>query len=182
MYIIIDNVIGEKTIDLSYPIHSCKEVAVIAMFSDNAQYEIIKPRTIMDKISKGKQKLILSGTYAGRELISILEGMIELRQFENDERVIKTNKLRGITEIILNLNELDNADNLEDARPSNSLLTYHVTADEDFTRFESKIPQYMKLKNGEFTSLSLRIMDQNDDVITDGPQVTVVLHTGDCKL
>ena len=32
------------------------------------------------------------------------------------------------------------------------------------------------LKNGEFTSLTLRITDENDNVITDGPQVTVVLH------
>ena len=57
--------------------------------------------------------------------------MIELTQFENDERVIKMNKLRGITEMGLNLNELDNADNLEDGRPSNVLLTYHVTGSED---------------------------------------------------
>ena len=38
--------------------------------------------------------------------------------------------------MIFNLNELDNTDNLEDGRPSNSLLTYHVTSNEDFTRFE----------------------------------------------
>ena len=74
MYITINTVIGEKTIYLSYPIHSDKEVAVITMFSDNVQYEITKPHTIIDSISPGKKKLILSGTYAGRELISILEG------------------------------------------------------------------------------------------------------------
>ena len=33
--------------------------------------------------------------------------------------------------MILNLDELDNTDNLEDGKPSNALLTYHVTADED---------------------------------------------------
>ena len=114
--------------------------------------------------------------YAGRELLSILEGMIELTQFVNDERVIKRNKLRGITEMDLNLNELDNTNNLGDGRPSNSLLTYHVTANEDFTCFELHTPQYKRLKNGEFTSLTLRIMDQNGNIINDGPQVTVVLH------
>ena len=98
--------------------------------------------------------------HAGRELISVLEGMIELTQFVNDEQVIKTNKLRGITEMILYLNELDNTDNLEDGRPSNVLLTYHVTANEDFTHFEPHTPQYKKLKNGEFVSLTLRIMDK----------------------
>ena len=43
-------------------------------------------------------------------------------------------------------------------------------------------PQYKKLKNGEFTSLTLRITDQNNNVITDGPQVTVVLHIYDRKI
>ena len=83
--------------------------------------------------------------------------------------------------MILNLNELDNTDNLEDGRPSNALLTYHVTANEDFTRFEPHTPQYKKLKDGQFVSLTLRITDQKNNIITDGPQVTVVLHIRDCK-
>ena len=78
--------------------------------------------------------------------------------------------------MIINLDELNNSDNLEDGKPSNSLLTYHVTDDKDFPRFESQTPQYRKLKNAEFTSLTLRIMDQNGNVITDGLQVTIVLH------
>ena len=105
----------------------------------------------------------------------MLEGIIELNQFEADNQVIKKNKLKGITEITLNLDELNNSDNLKIGRPSNSLLTYQVTSNEDFTRFEPQAPQYKKLKNGEFTSLNLRITDQNNNVITDGPQVTVVL-------
>ena len=83
--------------------------------------------------------------------------------------------------MILNLDELDNTDNLEDERPSNILLTYHVTADKDFTCFEPNIPQYKKLKNGELVSLTLRITDQKNGIITDGPQVTVVLHIRNCK-
>ena len=112
--------------------------------------------------------------------------MTAFTHFLNDERVIKMNKLAGITEMIFNLDELDNADNLEDGRPSNVLLTYHVTADKDFTCFELNIPQYkkLKLKNGEFASLTLTITDQKNNIITDGLQlqVTVVLHMCDCKL
>ena len=108
--------------------------------------------------------------------------MVEIRRFENDERVIKRNKLRGITKMIFNLNELDNTVNLEDGRPSNTLLTYHVTSNEDFTCFEPHTPQYRKLKNEEFVSLTLRIMDQNDNIITDGLQVTVVLHICDREI
>ena len=112
----------------------------------------------------------------------MLEGVIELNQFEVDDQVTKTNKLKGITEITLNLNELNNSDNLKDGRPSNKLLTYYVTNDKDFMSFEPQTPQYKKLKNGEFTSLNLRIMDQNNNVITDGLQVTVVLHIRDRKI
>ena len=126
--------------------------------------------------------MIPKGAYAGRELISMLKGIVELNQFEVDDQVTKTNKLKGITEITLNLNELNNSDNLKDGRPNNELLTYHVTDDKDFTCFEPQNPQYKKLKNGEFTSLNLRITDQNNNVITNGPQVTVVLHVRDRKI
>ena len=157
------------------------EVAVISRFSDNIQYNILKPHTIIDNIS-GDKKLIPSKTYVGRELLSVLEGMTAFTQFVNDEQVTKANKLRGITEMSLNLNELDNADNLEDGRPSNTLLTYHVTSNQDLMHFEPNVPQYKRLKNRGFTSPPLRIMDQNGNIITDGPQVTVVLHIRDCKL
>ena len=130
------------------------EIAVIRMLSDNVKYEILKLREVMDPIS-GTKKMIPCGTYADRELLSIVEGMVELNQFVVDDQVIKTNKLKGITEMIINLNELNNSDNLEDGRPSYALLTYHVTANEDFTCFEPHTPQYKKLKNGEFTSLTL---------------------------
>ena len=56
-----------------------------------------------------------------------------------------------------------------------------MTDDKDFTCFEPHTPQYRKLKNGEFTSLNLRMTDQNNNAITDGPQVTVVLHIRDRK-
>ena len=48
----------------------------------------------MDPISDTK-KMIPSGTYAGRELLSMLEGIVELNQFEVDDQVIKTNKFKG---------------------------------------------------------------------------------------
>ena len=101
MYITISNVKGEKRIHLSYLIQnfdSSKEIAVIRMLSDNVQ--ILKLRAVMDPISNTK-KLIPSGTYAGRELVSMLEGMVELNQFEVDDQVTKTNNLKGITEITL---------------------------------------------------------------------------------
>ena len=180
----INNIKGEKRIDLSYSIQnfdSDKEIAVIRMLSDNVQYQLLKLRAVIDPISDAK-KTIPRGTYASRELISIPEGIVELNQFEVDDQVTKMNKLKGITEIILKLDELNNSVNLKDGRPSNELLTYHMTKDKDFMHFEPQTPQYKKLKKGEFTSLNLRITDQNNNVITDGPQVTVVLHIHDRKI
>ena len=96
-------------------------------------------------------------------------------------KLLKRIKVKGITEMIINLDELNNSDDLKDGKPSNELLTYYVTDNKDFTRFEPDIPQCKALKNGEFTYLNLRITDQNNNVIIDGPQVTVVLHIRECK-
>ena len=38
MYITINDIKGEKTIDLSYTVHPRKEIAVVSMHSNNAQY------------------------------------------------------------------------------------------------------------------------------------------------
>ena len=65
MYITINNIKGEKRIDLSYSIQnfvSDKEIAVIRMLSDNVKYEILKLHAVMDPISDTK-KLIPKGTY-----------------------------------------------------------------------------------------------------------------------
>ena len=73
MYITINDIIGEKTIYLSYPIRnfdSSKEVAVIIMLSDNVQYKMVKTH-IIDYIPPGNEKRILSGINAGGELISV---------------------------------------------------------------------------------------------------------------
>ena len=66
----------------------------------------------------------------------MLEGIVELNQLEVDDQITQMNKLKDITEITLNLDELNNSDNLKDGRPSNELLTYHMTDDKDFTCFE----------------------------------------------
>ena len=37
-------------------------------------------------------------------------------------------------------------------------------------------------RNAIHQGINLRITDQNNNIITDGPQVTVVLHICDCKI
>ena len=60
----INNIKGEKRIDLSYSIqnfHSDKEIAVIRMLRDNVKDEILKLCAVMEPILNMK-KLIPSGT------------------------------------------------------------------------------------------------------------------------
>ena len=90
--------------------------------------------------------------------------------------VLRTSMLDNGTKMTISLNELNNSDNLEDGQPSNALFTYYVTAPEYFTCFEPCTPQYKKLKNGTMTSLTLKITDQANNIMTDGPGTTVLLH------
>ena len=103
---------------------------------------------------------------------------MELKSEMLDSRadILRTNELEKVTKMVISLNELDNSNNLKDGRPSNVLFTYYVTSSECYTLFELQTPQYIALKYGEIVSLTLRITDQNNDIITDGPEVTVVLH------
>ena len=139
------------------------------MFSDNINYEFTKPWTSDFGLSS---KQIAAGTYTRRELINLVEGKIELTQFGKDSQIKRTYKLEGITEMVFNLNELDNTINLKNGSPSNTLFTYHVTSYEDSSHFKSYVPQYKKLKNGEILSLILRTKHTK----TNGPVTTEVLH------
>ena len=183
MYITINDITGEKTIDLSYPIqnyNSNKEVAVISMFSDNIQYEVTE--TFNLKLIDNSEKQILNRSYTKREIDGIVGTKHILADLSNNFRIIKTNKLAKVIDMIFNLNEIDNSDNLKDGRPNDALFTYYVSSSRDFMLFEPQTPPYKKLKNGEIVSLTLRITDQNNNVITDGPGTTVVLRICDRKI
>ena len=57
MYVTITDIVGEKRIDLSYPIQNfdlSKEVAVVGLFSDNIQYEFMKPWMV--EVASGNNK------------------------------------------------------------------------------------------------------------------------------
>ena len=174
MHITINDIKGEKTIDLSYPIHSKKEIAVVSMHISNSQ--ILLHRSIEVLSIMGKKIVLNKGVYTDEELNSLIGTELKLQMLDSRNDMLRTNKLVNGTKITITLNELDNSDDLEDGKPSNTLFTYFVTSPEYFTRFEPQSPQYKKLKNDTITSLTLVITDQNNNIITDGPEVTVVLH------
>ena len=141
MYITINDIIGSKTIDLSYLIWnfgSSKEIAVISMSSENTQYEMTKPLklTFVD----GSEKEVLSKTYTSRELNVFVEGKHINTNLDNHPQINKTNKLAKVTNMSLNLDELNNSDNLEDGHPSNTLFTYYMPGSENFMCFEPQTP------------------------------------------
>ena len=172
MYITINNKVGKKRIDLAYLIWG-KEVATVSMFSDNIQYQIKEPVKVL--LDTNEEKELLKGVYTNRgRNASIGRKLKSLLDFH--DYVIKTNKLADVTEMIISVDKLDNTNNLEDGRLSNVLLRCHVSDSKESTCFEPVTPQYKKLKNGEFSSLMLRITDQKNNII---PKVTVVLHIRD---
>ena len=91
----INDVIGEKTIDLTYPIRnfgSRKEIAVISMLSENTQYEMTKPLKL--KLVDGSEKEVLSKTYTSLELNSFVEGKHIMSDLDNDPQIINSSDLR----------------------------------------------------------------------------------------
>ena len=171
MYITVNDVIGEKRIDLAYPIQG-KDVAVVFMLSENVQCWLKEPMKILLKM--GEEMELKKGVYTDKELNAMIGLELKLGM-DSRHYVPKENKLENVTKIVISLDELDNTDNLEDRRPSNALFMYHVSCPEYFTHFEPVTPQYKKLKNGMIVSMALKITDQNNN-ITNGLGTTIVLH------
>ena len=111
-------------VDLSFNIDIglfCEEIAVISMISDSTQYEIKEPLDL--KLMGNHEKRIPNGTYTMKELSTFVERKMILTNLDRDSQVIKIEKFTKITNMIFNLDELNNSDNLEDGKPSNTLFT-----------------------------------------------------------
>ena len=145
------------------------------MFSNNVQYQIKESFKVL---LSNEEKILPKG------MLTFVEKNLIITPLDADENVSKTNKLTnkltnkfaGVTEVIMSLNELDDTDNLQNGRLSNVLLRHYLTSSKAFTNFEPVTPQYKKLRNREFTSLILRIKDQNNNSITNGLEMTIVFH------
>ena len=156
-----------------------RKIAVVSMHISNSQ--ILLLRSIEFLLKTGKKIVLNKGVYMDKELNSLIGMELKSQMLDSHNDILRTNKLVNGTKITISLNELNNSDNLEDGRPSNTLFTYFVTSPEYFMCFEPQSPQYKKLKNDTITSLTLAITDQNNDIITDGWEVTVVLHIQQLK-
>ena len=70
MYITINDVIGEKRIDLFYPISSGRKIAVVIMLSDNVQYWL--KGYIKVQLKSGEEIMLKKGVYTDKELNSLI--------------------------------------------------------------------------------------------------------------
>ena len=143
MYITINAIIGEKTIDLSYPIYpnalqgkAKKEITVVSMHSNNSQILLQKSMEVL--LYKGKKIVLNKEVYMDKELDSLIGMELKSQMLDSHDDVQRTNKLKKITKVAISLNELNNSDNLEDSRPSNTLFTYYVTIPEDYMCFKPR--------------------------------------------
>ena len=142
MYITINDIKGEKMIDLSYPINPTsgrgKEIAVVSMHINNSQ--ILLHRSIEVLSVTGKKIVLNKGVYMDKELNSLIGTKLKSQMLDSRNEIQRTNKLVNGTKITICLNELDNSDNLEDGKPSNTLFTYFVTSSERYMLFEPQTP------------------------------------------
>ena len=94
MYITINDVIGEKTIDPSYPIYPAKEIAVVSMFSNNSQILLQKSMEVLLYTSK---KIVLNeGVYTDKELDSLIGTELKSEMLDSRDDVLRTNKLKKL--------------------------------------------------------------------------------------
>ena len=139
MYITINNIVGEKRIDLSYPIKGKEalgphtaEIAVVSIISINVLYWLKGPIEVL--LETGKKIVLNKEVYTDKEPNEIVGQKLK-SQMDGRDDVLRTSKLDNATKMTISLNELNNSDNLKDGRPSNTLFTYYVTGPEYFTCF-----------------------------------------------
>ena len=123
MYITINDIIGKKTIDLSYPIQGkdgpCgpgvaqqPHIAVVSMLSDNVQYWLQGSIEVL--LKTGKKIVLNKGVYMDKELNSLTGLDLKSQMLDSCNDILRTNKLEKVTKMVISLNELNNSDNLED--------------------------------------------------------------------
>ena len=94
MYITINDIIGEKRIDLSYPIKG-KETAVVSMLSDNVQYWLQGSIEVL--LKTGKKIVLNKGVYMDKELNALIGMELKSQMLDSRNDVLRTNKLERVT-------------------------------------------------------------------------------------
>ena len=73
-------------------------------------------------LKTGNKIVLNKGAYMDKELNSLIGTELRMQMIDSQEDVLRTNKLEKVKKMVISLNELDNSNNLEDGRPSNTYL------------------------------------------------------------
>ena len=109
MYITINGVIGEKRIDLSYPINGKEssegtrsaDIAVVSMLSDNVQYWLQGSIEVL--LKTGKKIVLNKGVYTDKLLNSLIGTEMRVQMIDSREDVLRTNKLEKVSKLTISL-------------------------------------------------------------------------------
>ena len=91
MYIMINDIKGEKMIDLSYPIHSKKEITVVSMHISNSQ--ILLHRSIEFLLKRGKKIVLNKGVYMDKELNSLIGMELKSQMLDSYNDIQRTKQV-----------------------------------------------------------------------------------------
>ena len=181
MYLYMNSVVGEKTIHLPLPIDNRDgylEIAIVNFFQDNTTWDI-KSDLATTLESGGKAvglKVIPKKLYTERELKAFLSGDIDISPLDVNPKIEKINRLSNITEMNFYLDEIDNTDILIDEQLSSLILRYFVNDYTGSTNYLPNNPNYKKLKRGTLDSLTLRVYDQKNKLITNSLGTNILFH------
>ena len=165
MYITINDVIGEARIDLSYPIHSGRKIAVVSILSNNVKCWLQGTIEVLQKT--GKKIVLNKAVYTDKELNALI-GLELKSQLDDCDDVLRTNKLEGVTKMVISLNELNNSDNLQ---PRTKYLekfryfTFHVIIASPHPPVQCCCSQFSN-RHAKFTLLE--IINMNNIVLGEG--------------
>ena len=90
--------------------------------------------------------------------------------------VEKVNKIGNKNEINFYLSQIDNTKNFIDNQSSDLLLKYYITDWGGFLKYQPKNPVYKPLKNGLINSISLQILDQNNQLFENDLGINLLFH------
>ena len=90
----INDIIGEKTIDLSYPIYPKKEIAVVGMLSNNSQILLQKSMEVL--LYTGKKIVLNKGVYMDKELDLLIGTELKSQMLDSRDDILRTNKLKKL--------------------------------------------------------------------------------------
>ena len=156
MFITIKNVVGEKTITIPGSIPPGKKIAIVEILNNTLACEV--------------EEDIFAEFFNDRPILKRGDHMsAKIRELSLDPKDFHTiSGLIGITELNYCISELKTEENLIDGEPSDILHTYLVseaTKKSEVMRFEPKRLRFKRLANKNLTKLTIRITDQEGQLV-----------------